>query len=197
MPKHQPSPANIRLATQRDRSYMTHLAKQFPVALGFIPDSAVQTLIDARSVWVAREAGQHAGYILARPRLSTSPTVRPIIQACVDFSAQRRHIGIALLDALANDARDQRISVLTAWCRSELAANEFWRSAGFREIATRPGGKKSGGVLRLWARQLGQIDMAALLLKPNDRPRGPGGRVSRTPLIVTPTDAFYSTQNAA
>jgi N-acetylglutamate synthase-like GNAT family acetyltransferase len=181
----------IRLAKTRDRSFLVALARQYPTAVGFLPQLAVETLIDWRSGWISTENGQHAGYILTRPQLATNPQVRPILQTAVDMSAQRRQHATSLLDAVIRDALANKIVALQAWCRSELLANEFWAAMDFRRVATRPGGKHLGGTLNLWVRQIAPIPVEALVLRRNDRPRGPGGQIARTPCIVTPVNPIY------
>ena len=183
--------STIRLALINDLPFLRHLQRCWPNALGYLPDSALSMLIESRSVLLAKQRGQECGMLITRPRLATSPTVRPILQAAVDMQAQRRHHGLALLAKLEADSLPDRISVLQCWCRSELEANSFWAAAGFLAIAQRPGGKRLGGSLTLWAKTIAPIDAAALLLKRHDRPRGPGGTVSSTRLRLWPTDAFF------
>ena len=180
------------LATQKERSFLRKLQHQFPIALGFLPDQALEQLIDANACYVRRQDGQLAGFILVRPFLATSPTICSILQTAVEMDAQRRHHALNLLRQIEADALKRRISVIKCWCREELQANDFWQAAGFSCRARRPAGRSQGGNVLLWAKLIQPIELDALLFQRADRPRSPGGSVTRAQLPPTIFDQFYN-----
>jgi N-acetylglutamate synthase-like GNAT family acetyltransferase len=127
-------PGQIRLATHKDLRFVEHLQKRFTNQIGFIPRAAVENLIDWRLCTIALENGAPAGMLLGRDRLRWNIAIRPITQAAIDFDAQRRHNGLALVSEVQNAARSAGQLALQCCCREGLEANEFWRAAGFEEV---------------------------------------------------------------
>lgn len=113
---------------------MLALARRHTNEIGFIPGQAYENLIDMQRVQLALENGDPAGMILGRAALRWCIAMRPITQAAIQFDAQRRHHGLALVTREATDARASGQVALQACCREGLEANEFWRIAGFQEI---------------------------------------------------------------
>lgn len=130
-------PSIVRIATLRDRSYVTSLAKKFSAEVGFLPHEAIRKRIEQAAVRIVEENGAPAGFMVTANQLSDARHIRPIFQAAVQMDAQRRHLGLRLLATLAADAYAGRQQFLQCWCREGLEANEFWQAAGFVKIATR------------------------------------------------------------
>jgi hypothetical protein len=129
-----PAATSIATATAQDKTFVRSLAKKFSNAVGFIPDAALDWYLDASCVNLAVENGEPAGYLLGRDQLRWNFAIRPIFQAAICFDAQRRHIGLALVDAREDAAREAGQVALQANCREGLDANHFWQQAGFVEI---------------------------------------------------------------
>lgn len=124
----------IRIATNHDHLYIDALAKKFSNAVGFIPNAALEKYIELGGVQIGLENGEPAGYILSRGYLRWCIAMRPITQAAVQFDAQRRHVGLELVARAEAHAREAGQIAIQACCREGLAANDFWKAAGFREI---------------------------------------------------------------
>ena len=147
-PTRIPAAVPVSPATPGDLSYVVHLQKRHAGALGFIPRVALREKIDLGRVWLARENGQPAGFLhhgsLARPEVR-------IFQAAIQYDARRRHMGLALVNDLVRRAAGAGAAGVSLRCLSFLDANEFWRAAGFRLLATEPGAK---GTLNVWVKRL-------------------------------------------
>lgn len=126
--------SEIRQATEADRLFVDSLQKKFSKQLGFIPDAALDWYLSAGRILLTLENEEPAGYVLGREYLRWNFSIRPITQAAVCFDAQRRHIGLALVNRTEADARRVGQVALQACCAEGLDANEFWKAAGFVEI---------------------------------------------------------------
>lgn len=156
----------LREASTADLSFVLDLQKRFSNQLGFLPRAAVEWYVSNGRVTIATADGQPAGYILGRPRLRCLPQVQPLTQTAIDFEAQRRGLGLLLVQhALAEALRDGR-SLLQAWCRVDLQANEFWSAAGFTAIAIREPPTARARPLILWRRAVTADGQAKILHLP-------------------------------
>jgi N-acetylglutamate synthase-like GNAT family acetyltransferase len=129
-----PEPDQVRTATAKDRTYIDSLQKKFANCLGFLPNEALDVLIEMGATYTAIENGDPAGYIVSRPHLRWQPLMRSITQTCVAMDAQRRHHGLALLDVISAEAAAAGLRAIQACCAVGLESNEFWRAAGFIPI---------------------------------------------------------------
>lgn len=129
-----PPDSLIRTATARDMSFVLELQQRHSNALGFLPRAALDWYIDAGRLSLVLENGDPAGYIVGRDKLRWNIALRPITQAAIDYSAQRRHHGLRLVARAALDAREAGQMAIQAMCREDLDSNAFWKAAGFEEI---------------------------------------------------------------
>lgn len=127
----------LSIATPADLPFIADLQKRFSNQLGFLPHQALAEYVDGGRVLLARENGEPAAYLLRPRRLASIPTCVPLVQTAVCLDAQRRAIGLQLVDAAATAARvDGKLS-LQAWCRADIDAVHFWTAAGFIAVAQR------------------------------------------------------------
>lgn len=124
----------IRRATPADFRFVQHLGDKFSNCVGFIPRAGVEVYCERGEVLIGSENDEPAGYLLGRPHLRWQPLMRPIFQAAVAMDAQRRHLGLALVEQVINDAKIAGQLAVQANCREGLDANEFWKAAGFLPI---------------------------------------------------------------
>ena len=144
----------IRCATPGDLPYVTHLQKIHSNAVGFLPTKALEWYIDAGHLRVITENDDPAGYIVARPKFRWNNAMAPLTQTAIDFSAQRRHLGLALVLQHARIARERGQVAVQAMCRADLDANLFWSAAGFVEIGRYQPDNKRNQPIICWRKQL-------------------------------------------
>jgi N-acetylglutamate synthase-like GNAT family acetyltransferase len=142
-----PRPA-VALATENELSYVLDLQKKNCQALGFLTRAALEEKIRLRRIWLARENDEPAGYL--NHGSLAGPEVR-IFQAAIQYDAQRRYLGLALLNDLAARAAAAGARGISLRCLSFLEANAFWQSAGFTLAGAEPGAK---GTLNVWTKLL-------------------------------------------
>jgi hypothetical protein len=98
------------------------------------------------------ENGEPAGYILGRQKYRTRPELRPITQAAVAMDAQRRHLGMALVERVIKHAVDARQLAVQAVCAEDLESNDFWRALNFELIGHHAPTNTRGRRLLVWRR---------------------------------------------
>src|SRR5689334_11632091 len=138
----------VRAAGPADLPYVVHLLKRNTEALGFLPRAALAEKIELRQIWLSLENGEPAGFL--HHGSLAAPEVR-IFQAAVQYDARRRHLGLALVQDLADRAAAAGARGISLRCLSFLDANDFWEAAGFTRLGAEPGAK---GTLNVWAKQL-------------------------------------------
>lgn len=138
MPPVSTNPAALlAIATPASLPFVLDLQRKFSNQLGFLPREAVVEYIDACQVLLVRENSDPAGFIITRPRLRSAKWCRPIIQAAIAMDAQRRHLGLTLVEQIAREAKRQLMEGLQCWCADDIDARDFWKCAGFTEICRR------------------------------------------------------------
>jgi N-acetylglutamate synthase-like GNAT family acetyltransferase len=150
----KPTNNPIRLATPADLLFIEDLQRKFSNEVGFIPREATRNYLEMRCVKVIEENGLPAGLVLGREALRWNIAMRPIFQAAVDFTAQRRHLGLELVAAHARAARAAGQVALQACCREGIDANAFWHAAGFEEICRLDPSNARRRQVIVWRQQL-------------------------------------------
>lgn len=156
----------IRTATAADSLFVRDLQKKYSNQLGFLPFAAVDECIDGGCVRLATENNDPCGYVLARRRLRCAPHVCPIVQAAVCLDARRRRHGLALVEAVCQDAWVDGRTIVQCWCRDDLDAVDFWDAAGFDLIAERDPRSARGRPLLLFRKALPGCEPASLDVLP-------------------------------
>lgn len=137
-------PRQVEVIDARTFKYVPHLQNLHRSEVGFLPTVALREYEARQQLWLARENGQPCGYLawgsFRGPRPVRNPFTIKIIQACIDFSAQRSTHGTKLVTQLEHVAILAGIETLSLWCAEDLDANRFWRALGFRIDGTRIGG---------------------------------------------------------
>jgi hypothetical protein len=153
-----PFVTDVRVAVARDLPYILDLHKKNGDALGFLPRQAFEKRVEQKHVIVARENGEHCGYLLTNG-LTKNPK---ITHACIQYDARGRLHGFALVHRYIRELLPAGGEQLTLRCRDGLPSNDFWAEAGFTLLQLVPGGLSAGRMLNNWA-----IDLTAL---PADSP---------------------------
>lgn len=165
----------IRLARPQDLKYLSSLQKRFSNELGFLPTQALQWYVEHQRVGVVTENGDPAGYVLGRTHFKYQPLLRPITQTAIQMDAQRRHLGLALVNRICKQAIDARQLAVQAICAEDLDANDFWAVAGFVPIGEQTHHNARGRNLIVWRKQLTSTLPAWFNLLPT----APGERARR------------------
>lgn len=190
-------PPAVRIATAADASFVCDLQRRFSNELGFLPHMAVDWYIDNGRVLLRQLNGQHAGYLLGRSHLRCQPWVAPLTQTAISFDAQLRDLGRGLVEHAAVTAAADGRSILQAWCRVDLDANEFWRAMGFTAVGIRRPDNQRQQPLLLWRRPLTELGRSRLLILPTAA--GFRAVTSEQRRLLTPADRqrFLTGRSAA
>jgi hypothetical protein len=128
-------------------------------------------------VLLGRINGEPAGYLLAEPNSRDRPGLCLVHQACVEYDARHRSVGMKLVAAQRLAAQRAGAGIIQLWCRAELEANLFWLAAGFTPRLLREGGKAREIPLIGW--RTGVLRLADLDAPPSDRRRSEAGSIVR------------------
>lgn len=140
---------SVRPAKQADVPYIDSLQKKHGEAVGFLGIDWIRKLIIEQHAWVGTENGAPACYLIGKATYRDRLDVGIVYQACVQYDAQRRHLGAALVASYLS-AMPETCRAIILWCAQDLEANYFWRSMGFDAIAWRAGSKRKGRIHILW-----------------------------------------------
>lgn len=143
----------IRLARPQDLKFLDHLQGKFSNALGFLPFAALEWYTLNRLVGIVSENGEPAGYVLGRERFRYNPELRPITQTAIAMDAQRRHLGMHLVNRVIRRAVDARQLAVQAVCAEDLEANSFWLALGFEKIGAHDAMNRRERKLLVWRKQ--------------------------------------------
>lgn len=144
----------VRPATPADLSFILQLQKRFSNELGFLPKIALEWYLENHRVLLATENDEPAGYVLGRDLLRWNPAIRPITQAAIQFDAQRRGAGLALVRRTEDEGREAGQVATQACCREGIDANDFWQLAGYEKICQLTPQTKRNQPMNIWRKQL-------------------------------------------
>lgn len=144
--------AELCIADARHLRFLLDLQRKFSNQVGYLPGAAFEKYLEWSRVLLVRENTEPAGYILTRNRLNSARWCRPIIQAAICYDAQRRHLGLTMLEQIARDAKRQLLEGMQCWCAADIDAVAFWQAAGFEEICRRDPNNRRGRELILYRR---------------------------------------------
>ncbi len=120
--------------------------------LGFYAPAIYHDSADRGRLWVAVQSGsRHAAGFL---RFGGSDRQLRVFQLFTLEAARRTGVGRRLLCELAHYGEEHSILSVTARVASDLAANAFWQSAGFKVHRTVRGGKTSNRKINIYLREL-------------------------------------------
>jgi hypothetical protein len=134
----------VELVTRRTFVYVRHLQDRYRDSVGFLPTMALHEYQNRRQLWLARENGSPCGYLawgsFRGNRPVRDPTTIKIIQACIDYQAQRLTHATQLVHHLERLTVRAGIPTVSLWCADDLPANQFWSALGYVTVAQRTGG---------------------------------------------------------
>lgn len=97
-------------------------------------------------LWIANENSEPCGFLVWG---NGWPVLR-VYQVCVQYDAQRRLHGAALIGRLINKAEQEGYDRISCWVADDIPANDFWNAMGFVRMAQREGGKTRGRMHNGW-----------------------------------------------
>lgn len=118
--------------------YVLALTKRHYDEVGFIPKPRLEQYQRTGQLWTQDENGEPCGFLVWG---NGWPVLR-VYQVCIQYDAQRRAHGAALVGRLIRKAEAEGYERISAWVADDIPANDFWRSMGFRMQGQRAGGSK-------------------------------------------------------
>ncbi len=126
--------------------YCVDLHRKNTDALGFIPKPRLLAYASNGQVLIETENGDACGFMVFG---NGCPTLR-IYQACIQYDARRRKHGLNLVKQLREIALARNAEGIALRCAEGLAANAFWREAGFTHVRTTDGGRRRNRKIYTW-----------------------------------------------
>lgn len=137
--------AIIEKATLEDLLYIIELSKKESHCLGFIPKQAYEAAITGNKpgkrwsnvcndkLWVAKENGDHVGFLLGSFGVGTKPSSRTakVAQICLQEDARKLERGRQLLDAFTDQGKKEGAMIFGCGCADDLESNLFWQAMGW------------------------------------------------------------------
>lgn len=137
-------PGTVEVVDHRTLTYVDSLQRKHRDEVGFLSHVALSEYVGRSQIWLARENGEPCGYLLwgsfRGPRPVRDPWQLKIVQACIQYDAQRRKQGERLVRSIIQVATLAGLPRVGLWCADDLDANLFWQSMGFRHDGNRIGG---------------------------------------------------------
>jgi len=182
----------IRKGELADIVYVDSLQKKHRDSVGFLPRTVLEKGLETHLFLIGFENGEPASYLFGRGSYYRNPADAIIYQACVQYDAQRRWLGTALVQAfLARLPPEAKRCSL--WCAQDLEANLFWRALEFREVAYREGSRSRRRMHIFWQKQIRDGDKEKSLPVIPRQTCGGGMRSGR---IVVPAGLDFNSARA-
>ena len=131
-------------------SFIDSLQKKNAEALSFYPAQVFEREQEKGRLFLGLLNGEPCGYLYAGA--STHKDVK-LHQVCIQYDARRRLYGAMIASVMEQYAEDGKATSITLRCGFDLEANEFWKSLGYKCIATQIGGvrrMRTINVFRKW-----------------------------------------------
>lgn len=107
--------------------YIISLSKKFTNQIGFIPKPRIETDFEKGRFLIERENDEPCGFLYC----GNGKKNLVILQAAIQYDAQRRTHGLNLVKRLILYAEAKGFETISCKCADDLEANEFWKSCGF------------------------------------------------------------------
>lgn len=120
---------HVRQATSADLSFLLHLQRTWSNNVGFLPRACFERYTESGQILIVTENDTPCGYV----SWTCSPSgLLRLPQVAVHPDVLRTTIGTKLVRHCIRAALHHRCSVVRLTSRSDLPANEFWPTLGFR-----------------------------------------------------------------
>ena len=141
---------NVRTARPEDVPFVLQMMREESNAVGFVPRARMAWEVQRGRVLLAHAGRMKLGYAYVG---SPASGVLPIYQTVTEAGVRRTEIGLAMVRHAGVIAAAAGAWGLECGCRDELAANAFWRAAGFEVRETRGGGSGRGRNVNIYYRR--------------------------------------------
>ena len=144
----------VRPAGMADLPFMVDLGRKSFDAIGFIPASRYERVIEGEglsTIHIAEANGDPVGFVYATHNL-----VGTKVQQCVVQEDARR---LEHARALVSAATMPNDTFIAARCAADLEANAFWRALGFAECGQSVGGSRRGRMVVRYVKTVGGLFM--------------------------------------
>lgn len=145
----------------------TDAADKMRDELGWLSRNVYETYALKGNFWVASNDGNYAGHLLFGGKY---PDLR-IFQVSVEEKFRGNGIGRALIEDLSNFGQKRDYLSIIARVASDLEANNFWESNGFRTVKTVPGGKSKNRTINIRVRVLDVPSLLSILSEIGNKTR--------------------------
>lgn len=159
------------------------IADQNKKSFGFLPGSVYEQMASKRQLWIAVcEKGIFRGYLMFGGKM---PSLK-VSQLYVSQNSRGKGLGKLLVNSLVRYAEDHFYHTITARVASDLKANQFWETSGFRIHRQEKGGKTTGRTINIRAYKLPVND----LLSTSESEQEPTTMTWSSPVLATRRYAF-------
>lgn len=163
-----PSDSGIIIPENSLLRYVDKLQRENADDLAFYPLTTLEKAIESGHVLFVEENDEAAGYLWFGALRGGYDVI--IYQACIDYTARRRHLGFSLVADLIRLAKAAGANGIRLKCASSADSNEFWRALGFQCINVIPGGRKRGRDLNVYRNEIVSGLFQFPEVEPSDKP---------------------------
>lgn len=117
--------------------YVESLSRKHYEEIGFLPRPRIEQYAQSGQMFMEYENGDPCGFLI----WGAGFPVLKIYQACIQYDAQRRKHGYALVRRLIERADTGGYQSISLWC---------WKSCGFQWAGMRDGGMRRGRKHNRW-----------------------------------------------
>lgn len=169
-------PDTIRIATINDLAWILHLQELHRHELGRLHAAAITDKIERQKLLLILENGDPAGYVNSTTRRDHH---LHILQIAITEELWRTGHASRAIQYLATRARKRGALYITCRTATDLPANRFWPTLGFKQHGTIKGPQR---VLNKWAWRLSPIIIPGVRLQfPRLRRKGSRPRATNHP----------------
>lgn len=133
-----------------DLTYVIDLSRKHYTEIGFLPAPRLEEYKAKGQLWMAQENDEFCGFMVWGKGW---PILR-VYQVCIQYDAQRREHGIALVRRLIQKADTEGYEAISCYVADDIQANDFWRAVGFQCVGQRDVKNTRGRLHNHWVMRM-------------------------------------------